>query len=125
MPDLETDDELTAKENRFLKQTILALRDELDKAEALRAEAVQHASASTRREIGQLKDTARELRDEFERERGRLLGQEKAKYAVWRIVDAAMYRKKNNKDGTIPPMLFHGPPGTGKTTMARLVAVQR
>ena len=38
-------DELTAKENRFLKQTILALRQELERAEVIREESVQNAVA--------------------------------------------------------------------------------
>ena len=66
MSEIESTEDLSAKENRFLKQTILAFRDELEKAEAFREECLQQANMDSRREIDQLKVTALELRDQFE-----------------------------------------------------------
>ena len=60
-------DELTAKENRFLKQTILALRQELEEADAVRQDAVQVAISDALLEIDQLKATSAELREDLER----------------------------------------------------------
>ena len=69
MSEIESNEDLSAKENRFLKQTILAFRDELEKAEVFREECLQQANMDSRREIDQLKVTALELRDQFERSR--------------------------------------------------------
>ncbi|MEE2897444.1 MAG: hypothetical protein VX815_03155 [Gemmatimonadota bacterium] len=53
-------------ENRHLKDTIVALRDEMETARAERADEVQRAAAHADAEVGQLHETISALRSELE-----------------------------------------------------------
>ncbi|MEE9239809.1 MAG: hypothetical protein V3U53_01295 [bacterium] len=68
--ELQTEsDELyqTQTENRHLKNTIVALRDELEKSRIDKEDSVQKAIQASNDEIVQLKSTASALREELER----------------------------------------------------------
>jgi len=54
-------------ENRHLKETVTALRDEMDNMRVSEQERLQHTLAAAREEIGQLKATITALRDGLER----------------------------------------------------------
>ncbi|MBT3627283.1 MAG: hypothetical protein HN527_04240, partial [Rhodospirillaceae bacterium] len=56
-------------DNRHLQQTIGALRDQLERTQLEKSEAVQRAVAALSDELAQLKATANALRDRLERER--------------------------------------------------------
>jgi chromosome segregation ATPase len=54
-------------ENRYLKETVAALRDEMERNRIGERERLQQALAASHEEIGQLKGAIQALRDELER----------------------------------------------------------